>query len=331
VLNVIGGKGGILRMLDEEIKFGTRGSSESFFQKMDKAHGKPAPKGKGKKITALITTKAHCSWFKVKHFAGVVQYESTGFLEKNKDSLNGEIVSIFTNSKDSLLQVLFTPKVVAEDTSETKTGSKKKKKTGAKTVSSQFRASLNELMKSIKATETHYIRCIKSNQQKIPGTFDSPYILSQLRSGGVFSAADIRSKGFPFRKSHKDFYEHFRPLSFCFTNLPSFTEGNEKEYCSSVISELIKSSSITDKQIIVGSSMVLYQSPSHLELEKLRSAAIEDAFKKVDTGDSGFVPLSEIPKILSTLNIKYEDALSLLEDDPVSFDSYRRLIDSKQV
>ena len=34
MLDIVAGKGGILRILDEEIKLGTRGSSEGFFTKM---------------------------------------------------------------------------------------------------------------------------------------------------------------------------------------------------------------------------------------------------------------------------------------------------------
>ena len=48
----------------------------------------------------------------------------------------------------------------------------------------------------------------------MPGVFDSPYVLDQLRTGGVFSAADIRGKGFPFRKPHGDFLKYFRPLVY---------------------------------------------------------------------------------------------------------------------
>ena len=218
VLNIIGGKGGVLRMLDEEIKFGARGSSESFFKKMCKTHAKPESKrGKGGTGGALITTKAHATWFKVRHFAGVVQYESEGFLEKNKDTLNGEIVTLLQASSDPLVQTLFAPPPAdaADDAGESKSsGVRRRKKKAAKTVSSQFRASLTSLMTSIKATDTHYIRCIKSNQRKVAGEFDSKYVLDQLNTGGVFSTVDIRAKGFPFRKSHKDFVKHFRVLAY---------------------------------------------------------------------------------------------------------------------
>jgi len=336
VLTIIAGKGGVLRMLDEEIKLGTRGSSESFFKKMDKAHGHPAPRGKHAKITALITTKAHCSWFKVKHFAGVVQYESTGFLEKNKDTLNGAIVSLLRQSTDPLVKSLFTPPAAAVEDGEGESkanasSSKKRKKKSAKSVSSQFRASLNDLMKSIKETETHYIRCIKSNQQKMPGTFDAPYVLDQLRTGGVFSAADIRGKGFPFRKAHKDFYTYFRLLSYRFSALPTTVESeNEKIFCDALVAELSQASSSTTNQVIVGATMVLYQSPAHVELEALRAAVIEEAFKAVDTAGASSITVDQMATVLASLKVSATSQVGDLANDEgfVSFDDYRQFVDS---
>ena len=308
---------------------------------MDKAHGHPAPRGKHAKITALITTKAHCSWFKVKHFAGVVQYESTGFLEKNKDTLNGAIVSLLRQSTDPLVKSLFTPAAAAaveDGEGESKanaSSSKKRKKKGAKSVSSQFRASLNDLMKSIKETETHYIRCIKSNQQKMPGTFDAPYVLDQLRTGGVFSAADIRGKGFPFRKAHKDFYTYFRLLSYRFSALPTTVESeNEKVFCDALVAELSQASSSTTNQVIVGATMVLYQSPAHVELEALRAAVIEEAFKAGSgvgsNGDASSITVDQMATVLASLKVSATSQVGDLANDEgfVSFDDYRQFVDS---
>merc|ERR1711871_1105703 len=125
-------------MLEEEDKFGARGSSEAFFKKMCKAHAKPEPK-KGKTSTALITTKNHCNWFKVRHFAGVVQYESDNFLEKNKGTLNQDTIDLLAASKDPLIKLLFAPKAEpkSDEGAEAKGHGRRKKKKATKTVSSQ--------------------------------------------------------------------------------------------------------------------------------------------------------------------------------------------------
>lgn len=318
ILDIIGGKGGVLRMLDEEVKFGTRGSSESFFKKMCKAHAKPEPK-KGKTSKDLITTKAHSSWFKVRHFAGTVQYESNSFLEKNKDSLNQDIVDLLANSEDPLVKLLFTPKETVE---EVESKSSRRGKKSAKTVSSQFRASLNQLMKSIKSTETHYIRCIKSNQLKTPNTFHASYVLNQLRTGGVFSAADIRAKGFPFRKSHQNFALHFGMLAYDMDTvdpIPASDADGEafKAWCTATVKTLADNASNPDfkKQIIVGSSMVLYQSAVNFDLEALRSSVMEKAAnvcQGVATGSSDASP-DEQKKAFGVFDPTKRGALKLSE------------------
>ena len=345
VLDIIGGKGGVLRMLDEEVKFGTRGSSASFFKKMCKQHAQPEPK-KGKSSKALITTKAHSSWFKVKHFAGIVQYESDSFLEKNKDTLNQDMVDLLAESSDPLIKLLFAPKVddaAAAEAESKSTGGRRRKKKGAKTVSSQFRASLSNLMKSIKSTESHYIRCIKSNQLKSANTFHEANVLDQLRTGGVFSAADIRTKGFPFRKSHRKFVQHFGVFAYDLEGIEQVPakDADEKAFaswCDATVTACAAMSGVNanfSKQIIVGSSMVLYQSAAHQDLENMRASVLdkaanvcqgsvegdrEKAFAVFDSTQRGTLSVDEIRHIMTNLGEKISE--DVLEDlmTKVTFD-----------
>ena len=91
-----------------------------------KKSGSAVPVKKGKKSKALITTKPHSDWFKVRHFAGTVQYESGNFLEKNKDTLNQDIVDLLAESSDPLVKLLFAPKV--EDSAAETTADKENTK-----------------------------------------------------------------------------------------------------------------------------------------------------------------------------------------------------------
>lgn len=46
-------------------------------------------------------------------------------------------------------------------------------------------------------------RCIKPNPESRPGSLTPPYVLEQLRAGGVLEAVRIASAGFPTRKLFK--------------------------------------------------------------------------------------------------------------------------------
>ena len=56
----------------------------------------------------LIRAKAEqSSMFFIDHFAGKVQYDVTGFLEKNRDWLPTEIATLFRTSEIQLVRTLF--------------------------------------------------------------------------------------------------------------------------------------------------------------------------------------------------------------------------------
>ena len=65
-----------------------------------------------------------------------------------------------------------------------------------KTVGSQFRDSLNELMATLTSTEPHYVRCIKPNDDKAAFDFDHKRAVQQLRACGVLETVRISAAGY---------------------------------------------------------------------------------------------------------------------------------------
>lgn len=49
-----------------------------------------------------------------------------------------------------------------------------------KTVSTQFKEELNNLMKTLSETSPHYVRCIKPNTEKKPNIFDDKLVLGTI-------------------------------------------------------------------------------------------------------------------------------------------------------
>jgi myosin heavy subunit len=96
---------GIFSMIDEEISV-PKGSDESFLQKVFSRHvveGKHPnclrPKGKDCKDTSRN--------FGILHYAGPVFYNISSFLEKNKDQLHVDILSVLRTSSSPLLKRMF--------------------------------------------------------------------------------------------------------------------------------------------------------------------------------------------------------------------------------
>ena len=96
--------------------------------------------------------------FGLNHFAGVVFYDTRNFLEKNRDTFSADLLQLIHVSKNKFLQNLFSD--------DLKMGSETRKR--APTLSSQFKKSLESLMKTLSQCNPFFIRCIKPNEFKKP-------------------------------------------------------------------------------------------------------------------------------------------------------------------
>ena len=85
----------------------------------------------------------------------------------------------------------------------------KQHKSASATVANRFQQQLSTLMRQIKSTEPHFIRCIKPNDKKQACNFDANLVLTQMRYSGLFEALRIRRLGYPFRRTHHDFYSRY--------------------------------------------------------------------------------------------------------------------------
>merc|ERR1712061_507850 len=143
---------GIWAILEEESLF-PKATDKSFEEKLKASLGKlPVflkPQSKTDK-------NAH---FAISHYAGIVSYNVTGWLEKNKDPVNETVVEILKNGSNELMVHLWRdppgqPTEVKKDE-----GKKKKKGGGGKSVSSVYLVSLTELMTTLHTCEPHFVRC----------------------------------------------------------------------------------------------------------------------------------------------------------------------------
>lgn len=197
---------GLLAILEEESLF-PKATDQSFAAKLHANllgkcpnFAKPDPKP---------DPEAH---FAVCHYAAKVSYNLTSWLEKNKDPLNDTIVEMIKNGTNALCVLCFLdhPGQPAE-TPKDQGGSKKKG--GGKTVSSFYKSQLEDLMKTLHATEPHFIRCVVPNTHKQPGGIEPALIMHQLTCNGVLEGIRICRKGFPNRMSYPDFKSRYNILA----------------------------------------------------------------------------------------------------------------------
>ncbi|KAL4630719.1 unconventional myosin-VIIa-like [Arapaima gigas] len=200
----------ILSLIDEETHF-PKGTDITMLNKMNKAHERSG--------VYLPPRNNREMQFGIQHFAGAVYYDAKGFLEKNRDALSQDLLQLMEASTSKLLKQIFAtdlktktasssnPKmtVTIKSTAWQATDTKKR----MPTLSSQFRHSLESLMKTLTACQPFFIRCVKPNEFKKPMLFDRDLCLRQLRYSGMMETIRIRKAGFPIRYTFEEFLERY--------------------------------------------------------------------------------------------------------------------------
>uniref|UniRef100_A0A8K9V7A5 Myosin IXA n=1 Tax=Oncorhynchus mykiss TaxID=8022 RepID=A0A8K9V7A5_ONCMY len=86
------------------------------------------------------------------------------------------------------------------------------KKKKPPSISAQFQASLNKLMETLGQSEPYFVKCIRSNAEKLPLRFNEGLVLRQLRYTGMLETVRIRQSGYSIKYTFQDFIRHFHVL-----------------------------------------------------------------------------------------------------------------------
>jgi myosin-5 len=205
---------GMLSILDEQ-SFLSQCTDQSFAQSVFQKCGKGGSGGPFLATTGQIARGA----FSIKHYAGPVEYDTNGFLEKNKDELPKETVELLLSSSNRLLQhlggIMSPVQASGDDSFSEKGGRSHFKQNSLKriTVGGQFSSQLQLLRKRIDGTSPHYIRCLKPNDALQPDNFDSAVIADQLRCAGILEAVRVSRVGYPQRYLHERFVQRYQILA----------------------------------------------------------------------------------------------------------------------
>lgn len=204
--------------------------------------------------------------FTIEHYAGQVTYNATGFIEKNRETMGTNFISLMQNSHNWLINELFDDRPIESDTrkidkrnnqwtvpewnqpnmpalgpGETlskRAGKKIKQRTNidrplpavpnssSASTSVHFRNSLASLMENLKASEPQFVRCIRANAEKQYGFFDVKLVQNQLLNTGVFETTRIRKLGYPTRMHMQDFINRYKVIGFPVTESVEINPAN---------------------------------------------------------------------------------------------------------
>ena len=196
----------LFKLLDEEGR--VKGTSKSWYDK----HKRQNNNSTNKKVAAIISYPVKKDVFKVNHYAGSVEYSPIDFLEKNSEVVTNEITAAMKSSECPVISELFGGGASATVANAASEAGKGPSQLHSSTISCVFQKQLNALMGMLKSCDSHFIRCIKSNEECKPMSFDHSLVQRQLLYSGIFEIIKIQQSGLPVRLKHLEFVNRFRCL-----------------------------------------------------------------------------------------------------------------------
>ncbi|GAM27231.1 hypothetical protein SAMD00019534_104060 [Acytostelium subglobosum LB1] len=270
---------GILSIMDEETQF-PKATPVTLTTKLTSNHH-----NKTKHFEKPRFSNVH---FTIDHYAGKVDYDTTLFLEKNKDFIIPEQVMALQASSWEFFRKLVTTIGGSATKGPAPSASAGGKSLKFLSVTSQFKESLNHLMTTINSTNPHYIRCIKPNTQKQPDNFSDMMVLQQLRCGGVIEQLRISRSGYPGRLPYENFFKRYKVLASRLVNAQTSALDMTKEprKGSEVLMRLL---SIDGTKVQLGLTKIFFRSGIIANLEIMRGNLMRASAIMIQKYWKGFV------------------------------------------
>eukprot|EP01043_Picozoa_sp_COSAG02_P020767 COSAG02_NODE_1032_length_15073_cov_6.097970_5_plen_1742_part_00 len=225
---------------------------------------------RGKRSTPAARSFGLDEAFVVKHFAGDVTYCTDNFLDKNMDPLDQGLEQMVRTSALPLLQTLF---ATAVSTSSSSSPGRTKKKS---TVAGRFRKQLAVLVDTLTSTTSHFVRCLKPNNDKIPAHIDRPKLVDQMRCSGMMDALKLMHDGYPSRCAFDELRSRYISV------LPAeLSDMPPAQFVSCLLSAV----GVEDSQFQCGHSKVFFRAGQFAVLDQLTQdeTRIKDVGEQVKT------------------------------------------------
>ncbi|KAJ3017967.1 UNVERIFIED_CONTAM: hypothetical protein HDU68_011389 [Siphonaria sp. JEL0065] len=272
---------GVLSCLDEECVM-PKATDRTF---LDKLHS--IWKGKSSKYEAPRFNTG----FALHHYAGKVEYDVNGWLDKNKDPLNETITKLLATSSEKFVASLFSDSLGDVDDLKGRGVTGITKKGAFRTVGQRHKEQLLSLMSQLYSTEPHFVRCIVPNDEKKPGKINVNQVLEQLRCNGVLEGIRICRAGFPNRLTFADFRQRYELLSPGV--IPKgFMDGKSGAQL------LLESLALDRNQYRIGNSKVFFRNGVLADLEERRDEKLEKIVIKIQAIARGYIARRQFKKRL---------------------------------
>ncbi|XP_004839951.1 unconventional myosin-Ig [Heterocephalus glaber] len=206
---------GILAVLDEACSAAGTITDRIFLQTLD-THHRHHPHYSSRQLCPTDKTMEFGRDFRIKHYAGDVTYSVEGFIDKNRDFLFQDFKRLLYNSSDPTLRAMW-PDGQQDITEVTKR---------PLTAGTIFKNSMVALVENLASKEPFYVRCIKPNEDKVPGMLDENHCRHQVAYLGLLENVRVRRAGFASRQPYSRFLLRYKMT--CEYTWPNHLLGSDR-------------------------------------------------------------------------------------------------------
>eukprot|EP00002_Diphylleia_rotans_P008392 TRINITY_DN181_c0_g1_i2.p1 TRINITY_DN181_c0_g1~~TRINITY_DN181_c0_g1_i2.p1 ORF type:complete len:1509 (+),score=270.51 TRINITY_DN181_c0_g1_i2:57-4583(+) len=171
----------------------TANSDSAFINKVERQHGS----------NPIFRRTTNSTNFSIEHFAGKVTYNALGFTEKNNDTMQTTIRDCIQGSGMNFLKSLLgsSTGLLSQD--------RDRSRQYAPSIATRFLEQIGRLKAELATCESHFVRCMKPNIEKIPKHFSGKEILRQLKYSGVIEAIRIMRQFYSVRETPLNFVTNY--------------------------------------------------------------------------------------------------------------------------
>nr|XP_039263325.1 unconventional myosin-VIIa-like [Styela clava] len=236
----------VLALITEETRF-PNSTDQTLLDKLTRKHGE------NRNFYEPKSQVDHT--FGIRHYAGTVRYNTNGFLERNRDSFNDDMLSLIQSSTNECLKSVFQGELNVSDRQKNQT------------LCVQFKKSLNDLVSDLEKCQPFFVRCIKPNEYKESKSFDRQLIARQLRYSGMMDTIRIRRDCYPIRYTFEEFINMYQVI------LRSTVTANDRKKRIEICNKIMLVA-VNDEDWENGLDKIFLKDKHILSLEAARKKAI---------------------------------------------------------
>ncbi|DAZ96795.1 TPA: hypothetical protein N0F65_007056 [Lagenidium giganteum] len=209
--------------------------------------------------------------FVVQHYCGKVTYSGKGMSAKNTLTISSTCAAIMQSSKNAVLHAVGSAQVAAASNDKpnkqpsggskfrsSMASAKELKRTSSETSAAEVLTQADALLQALNRTGKNFLVCLKPNERLEEGSFDSQYVLDQIRHTHLVDLIKASRSIFTVHLTYNHFFRHYK--SIC----------GHRGTLESLLRSLSAIGVLEEDKYVVGKAKVYLTSHQWKKLEKAR-------------------------------------------------------------